>query len=113
MRILGRTDDMIIVRGINVFPGQVEAVLLTIPEVAEHYQLIIDRKGELDTLTVQVEVTKDVFSDKISDLMRLENKVGKSLKTVLNLSAKVELVEPGTIPRSMGKAQRVIDKRKI
>ncbi len=58
-------------------------------------------------------MTKDVFSDKISDLMRLENKVGKSLKTVLNLSAKVELVEPGTIPRSMGKAQRVIDKRKI
>jgi len=113
MRILGRTDDMIIVRGINVFPGQVEAVLLTIPEVAENYQLIIDRKGELDTLTVQVEVTKDVFSDKISDLMRLENKVGKSLKTVLNLSAKVELVEPGTIPQSMGKAQRVIDKRKI
>jgi len=112
MRILGRTDDMIIVRGINVFPGQVEAVLMNIPEVAEHYQLVVDREKELDTLTVQVEVTKDVFSDKISDLMRLEDKVGKSLKTVLNLSAKIELVEPGTITRSMGKAQRVIDKRK-
>jgi len=113
MRILGRTDDMIIVRGINVFPGQVEAVLMDIPEVAEHYQLVVDREKELDTLGVQVEVTEDVFSDKISDLMVLEKKVTKALQTVLNISARVELVEPGTIPRSMGKAQRVIDKRKI
>ncbi|KAF5420559.1 MAG: phenylacetate-CoA ligase, partial [Candidatus Methanocomedens sp.] len=113
MRILGRTDDMIIVRGINVFPGQVEAVLMDIPEVAEHYQLVVDREKELDTLTVQVEVTEDVFSDKISDLMVLEKKVTKALQSVLNISARVELVEPGTIPRSMGKAQRVIDNRKI
>jgi len=113
MRILGRTDDMIIVRGINVFPGQVEAVLMGIPEVAEHYQLIVEREGELDRLTVQVEVTENVFSDKISDLMKLEKKVGKALHTVLNITGKVELVEPGTIPRSMGKAQRVIDKRNI
>ncbi len=113
MRILGRTDDMIIVRGINVFPGQVEAVLMGIPEVAEHYQLIVEREGELDRLTVQVEVTENVFSDKISDLMKLEKKVGKALHTVLNITGKVELVEPGTIPRSMGKAQRVIDKRNM
>jgi len=113
MRILGRTDDMIIVRGINVFPGQVEAVLMDIPEVAEHYQLVVDREKELDTLTVQVEVTRDVFSDKISDLMVLEKNVTKALLSVLNISARVELVEPGTIPRSMGKAQRVIDNRKI
>lgn len=113
MRILGRTDDMIIIRGINVFPGQVEAVLMKIPEVAEHYQIIVEREGELDKLTVQVEVTWDVFSDKVSDLMKLEKKVGKALHTVLNITGKVELVEPGTIPRSMGKAQRVIDKRKI
>ncbi len=113
MRILGRTDDMIIVKGINVFPGQVEAVLMDIPEVAEHYRLVVDRKEELDTLTVQVEVTKDFFSDKKSDLIVLEKKVTKSLHTVLNISARVELMEPGTIPRSTGKAQRVIDKRKI
>ena len=104
---------MIIVRGINVFPGQVETVLMNIPEVAEHYQLVVNGEKELDTLTVQVEVTEDVFSDKISDLMVLEKKVTKSLLSVLNISARVELVEPGTIPRSMGKAQRVIDNRKI
>jgi len=104
---------MIIVRGINVFPGQVEAVLMNIPEVAEHYQLVVNREKELDTLTAQVEVTEDVFSDKISDLMILEKKVTKALQTVLNISARVELVEPGTIPCSMGKAQTVIDNRKI
>ncbi|TFH40599.1 MAG: phenylacetate--CoA ligase family protein, partial [ANME-2 cluster archaeon] len=113
MRILGRTDDMIIIRGINVFPGQVEAVLMDIPEVAEHYQLVVGREGELDTLTVKIEVTEEVFSDKISDLMALEKKIGKALHTVLNIAGKVELVEPGSIPRSMGKAQRVIDNRKL
>jgi phenylacetate-CoA ligase len=113
MRILGRTDDMIIIRGINVFPGQVEAVLMDIPEVAEQYLLVVDRVKELDTLTVQVEVTRDVFSNKISDLMVLEKKVIKALQAVLNISANVELMEPGTIPRSTGKAQRIIDKRKI
>lgn len=86
---------------------------MDIPEVGEHYQLVVDREKELDTLRVQVEVTEDVFSDKISDLMALEKKVTKSLLSVLNISARVELVEPGTIPRSMGKAQRVIDNRKI
>lgn len=113
MRILGRTDDMIIVRGINVFPSQVESVLMTIPEVGDHYQLIVDRKGPLDVMTARVEVTESAFSDKIGDLMSLSKKVSKELKGVLNIMADVELVEPGTIPRSMGKAQRVIDKRKV
>ncbi len=113
MRILGRTDDMIIVRGINVFPSQVESVLMRIPEVGDNYQIIVDRKGPLDVMTVKVEVTESTFSDKISDLMTLSKMVGKELKNVLNITAEVELVEPGTIPRSMGKAQRVIDNRKV
>lgn len=113
MRILGRTDDMLIIRGINVFPSQVESVLLRIPEIGEQYQIMVDRKGPLDVMTVKVEVTEQAFSDKISDLMSLSKRVAKELQKVLNVSAEVELVEQGTIPRSMGKAQRVIDKRKV
>jgi phenylacetate-CoA ligase len=113
MRILGRTDDMIVVRGINVFPSQVESVLMRIPEVGDHYQIIVDRKGPLDVMTVEVEVTEQVFSDKIADLMTLSKRVSKELKNVLNITAEVNLVEPGSIPRSMGKAKRVIDKRQV
>jgi phenylacetate-CoA ligase len=113
MRILGRTDDMIVVRGINVFPSQVESVLMRIPEVGDHYQIIVDRKGPLDVMTVEVEVTEQVFSDKIADLMTLSKRVSKELKNVLNITAEVDLVEPGSIPRSMGKAKRVIDKRQV
>lgn len=99
MRILGRTDDMIVVRGINVFPSQIESVLMRIPEVGDNYQIIVDRKGPLDVMMVKVEVTESTFSDKISDLMTLSKMVGKELKNVLNLTAEVELVEPGTIDR--------------
>ncbi len=113
MRILGRTDDMIVVRGINIFPSQVESVLMRIPEIGENYQIIVDRKGPLDVMTVKVEVTESTFSDKISDLMTLSKMVSKELRNVLNITAEVELVESGTIPRSMGKAQRVIDKREV
>ncbi len=113
MRILGRTDDMIIVRGINVFPSQVESVLMRTPEIGDNYQIIVDRKGPLDVMTVKVEVTESTFSDKIADLMSLSKAVSKQLKNVLNIMAEVELVEPGTIPRSEGKAQRVIDRRKV
>ncbi len=113
MRILGRTDDMIIVRGINVFPSQVESVLMRIPEIGDNYQIIVDRKGPLDVMTVKVEVTESTFSDKIADLMSLSNEVSRQLKSVLNITAEVELVEPGVIPRSEGKARRVIDKRKV
>jgi phenylacetate-CoA ligase len=113
MRILGRTDDMIVVRGINVFPSQVESVLMRIPEIGEHYQIIVDRKGPLDVMTVKVEMTESTFSDKIADLMSLSKTVSRLLKGVLNITAAVELVEPGTIPRSMGKAQHVIDRRKV
>ena len=113
MRILGRTDDMIVVRGINVFPSQVESVLMRIPEIGEHYQIIVDRKGPLDVMSVKVEMTESTFSDKIADLMSLSKTVARLLKGVLNITAEVELVEPGTIPRSMGKAQHVIDRRKV
>lgn len=113
MRILGRTDDMIIVRGINVFPSQVESVLMKIPEIGDNYLIIVDRKGPLDVMTVKVEVTESAFSDKIADLMSLSKAVSQQLKGVLNIMADVELVEPGTIPRSEGKAQRVIDNREV
>ena len=113
MRILGRTDDMLIIRGINVFPSQVESVLMNIPEVGDHWEILVDRKGPLDMMTVRVELTQAGFSDKIGDLMKLRKKVSKELKGVLNIAAEVDLVEPGTIPRSMGKAKRVTDNRKV
>ncbi len=113
MRILGRTDDMLIIRGINVFPSQVESVLMDIPEVGDHWEILVDRKGPLDMMTVKVELTPAGFSDKIGDLMKLRKKISKELKGVLNIAAEVDLVEPGTIPRSMGKAKRVTDNRKV
>ncbi len=113
MRVLGRADDMLIVRGINVFPGQVESVLMNIPEVGEHFMIIVDRINELDIMKVQIEMTDAAFSDKVTDIMDLEKKVGAALKSVLNIAVKVELVEHGSLPRSMGKAKKVIDNRKI
>jgi len=106
-------DDIIIVRGINVFPSQVDSVLMRIPDIGEQYQIVVDRKGPMDVMTVRVEVTESAFSDKIADPMSLSKKVSKELQCVQNLTAEVELVEPGTIPRSEGKAKRVIDKRKV
>ncbi|MDD2440155.1 MAG: phenylacetate--CoA ligase, partial [Methanosarcinaceae archaeon] len=111
-RITGRSDDMLIIRGINVFPGQVESVLLKIPEVGEHFMLIVDRVGELDTMKVKIEMSESAFSDRMSDMMKLEQKVAAALKSVLNLAVKVELVEHGSLPRSTGKSKRVIDNRK-
>lgn len=111
MRVLGRADDMLIVRGINVFPGQVESVLMNIPEVGEHFMIVVDRVNELDIMKVQIEMTDEAFSDKVNDIISLEKRVGAALKNVLNLAVKVELVENGTIPRSMGKAKKVIDNR--
>ena len=113
MRVLGRADDMLIIRGINVFPGQIESVLLKIPEVGDHFMIIVDRINELDTMTVQIEMTDEAFSDKVNDIIQLEKKVGSALKSVLNLSVKVELVEHGSLPRSMGKSKKVIDNRKL
>ncbi|MGE5308700.1 MAG: phenylacetate--CoA ligase family protein [Deltaproteobacteria bacterium] len=111
-KISGRTDDMIIVRGINVFPSQVEHVLLGIEGTKPHYQLIVDRKaGELDELEILVEVEQKMFSDEIKQLRLLEERIRKEIDVVLGVNAKVRLVEPKTIERSEGKAKRVIDKR--
>lgn len=112
-RVMGRTDDMIIIRGVNVFPSQIEDVLLEIGGVEPHYQLIITREGTLDYLEVLVEVTEELFSDKIKNMETLSNTISQKLNSVLQLSAKITLVEPRSIPRSEGKANRVIDKRHI
>lgn len=112
MRLKGRSDDMVIVRGINVFPGQVEYVLIKFPEVSPHFMIIIDREGELDSMTVQVELV-DMASDKLDDYYKLKSSIQHELKSILNLHADVEFVAPGTIPRSEGKAKRVTDKRQF
>ena len=113
-RIMGRSDDMLIIRGINVFPSQVESVVLSIPEFAPHFLLVIDRVNNLDTLQVQVEVRQDYFTqyyDTLPALNALEAKLVHKLKSVLSISAKVQLKAPGTIERSMGKSKFVLDKR--
>ena len=111
-KIVGRTDDMIIVRGINVFPSQIEHVLLGIEGIRPHYQLVVDRKaGELDELEVIVEVDEKIFSDEMKTLRGLEEKIKKEIESVLGVVVRVKLVEPKTIERSEGKAKRVIDKR--
>ena len=110
-RILGRSDDMLIIRGINVFPSQVEAVILEIPEIAPRYMLVVDRKNNLDTLEVQVELRPDSFSDDMGSMLALKRKLSDRLKSVLSISAEVKLVEPNSLPRSEGKSTRVIDKR--
>jgi phenylacetate-CoA ligase len=111
-RISGRTDDMLIIRGVNVFPSQIEAVLMEIEGVEPHYQLIVSREGTLDVLEVQVEINESVFSDAIKGLEKLAKRVETDIKDLLGVSCKVKLVEPKTIQRSEGKATRVIDKRK-
>ncbi len=110
-RIVGRTDDMIIVRGINVFPSQIEHVLMRIPEVGDNFQVVITRKGSLDELKVRVELKDELFTGELSDLERIVQKIQKELQKELNLRAEVELVEKGTIERSTGKAKRVLDLR--
>lgn len=113
-KIKGRTDDMIVVRGINVFPSQIEHVLLSIEGTQPHYQLIVDRKaGELDELEILVEVEEKIFSDEVKEMQILEEKIRKEIGSILGISARVKLVEPKTIERSEGKAKRVIDKRKL
>lgn len=110
-RMSGRSDDMLIIRGVNVFPSQIESVLLTIKGIEPHYQLIVDREDNLDTLEVQVEVTEQTFSDEIKVLQERSDSIRKAIKDLLGITCKVRLVEPKTIARSEGKAQRVIDRR--
>ncbi|MCL6446767.1 MAG: phenylacetate--CoA ligase [Armatimonadetes bacterium] len=112
-RITGRTDDMLIIRGVNVFPSQVESVLLESGETEPHYLLVVDRKGNLDQLEIWVEVGEELFSDKVRQLEDLEQRLRERIESVLGISARVRLVEPNTIPRSEGKARRVVDRREI
>lgn len=113
-KIKGRTDDMIIVRGINVFPSQIEHVLLGIEGIHPHYQLVIDRKAhKLDEVEIMVEVDEKIFSDEIKRMSALEQKIRKEIEAILSIGVSVKLVEPKTIQRSEGKAKRVVDKRSI
>ncbi len=113
MKLCGRTDDMLIIRGVNVFPSQIESVLLELGETAPHYLIIVDRVGNHDTIEVQVEMTESFFSDSVKYIESLEHRIKSKLDSVLGLNVRVRLVEPKTLARSEGKAKRVIDKRKM
>ena len=114
-RVTGRSDDMLIIRGVNVFPSQIEAILLAIEGVEPQYQLIVDRAGNLDTLEIQVEVGEQVFAnaDEVRVIQNMERRIVKDIKDYLGVTAKVKLVEPKTIQRLEGKSSRVLDKRRI
>ena len=104
---------MMIIRGVNVFPSQIEAGLLAVEGTLPHYQILVDRVKGLDQLEVQVEVTSDFFSDTVGALEKLQHRLSHSIEHVLGLRAEVRLVEPHTLQRSEGKAKRVLDKRQL
>jgi phenylacetate-CoA ligase len=110
-RMSGRSDDMLIIRGVNVFPSQIESILMGVEGVEPHYLLIVDRKENLDTLEIQVEVDEKLFSDEIKHLQALSTRIEKQIKEMLGVTCRVRLVEPKSITRSEGKAKRVIDNR--
>jgi phenylacetate-CoA ligase len=112
-KIYGRSDDMLIIRGVNVFPQQIEALLIEAEGIEPHYQIIVDRKGALDDIEIMVEVNEKIFSDELKVMNELPQKIAAKMRSILGISAKITLVEPRTIERSVGKAKRVIDKRKI
>jgi phenylacetate-CoA ligase len=110
-RIMGRTDDMLVIRGVNVFPSQIETVLLRVAGVAPHYQLIVDRVNSTDTLEVQVELTEEMFSDTVADVERIRDEIKEGIKSVVGIAASIKLVPPKSIQRSEGKAKRTVDRR--
>ena len=112
-RIMGRSDDMLIIRGVNVFPTQIESVILEMAEFEPHYLLIVGRENNTDTMELQVEVRPEFYSDEINKMLALKKKLGARLQSVLGLGVNVKLVEPRSIERSVGKAKRVIDNRKL
>ena len=112
-RIKGRVDDMFVLRGVNIFPSEVERVLMSLPEVGRSYQIVLERKGGLDHMKVRVEIKKEFFGGSFEDLKILQNKIKAKFKVELMVTPQVELVEPATLPRTTGKAQRLIDKREI
>ena len=109
---MGRTDDMLIIRGVNVFPSQIETVLLN-EGYQPNYQIVVDRKNNTDTFEVNVEMTHEKFTDKVSDILKMEKALAAAMKTMLGINPAVHLVAPKQIARSEGKAVRVIDKRKL
>ncbi len=112
-KVAGRTDNMLIIRGVNVFPSQIESVLLGIDGIDPFYQILVDRKGAMDEVEVQVEVDEKIFTDDSYDLNELSARIAEKLKAALGIVIKISLVEAMTIPRSEGKAARVVDRRKI
>jgi phenylacetate-CoA ligase len=112
-RIKGRTDDMLIVGGVNVFPSQIETVLMKVPEVGNNYQIVLDRENNLDRIHIRVELYSKMFSGDIKALNNLKNKIVEQLRALITVNPRVELLEPGSLPPSTGKAVRVIDKREI
>lgn len=112
-RIMGRTDDMLIIRGVNVFPSQIEEVLMNIPEVGTNYQIQLDREEHLDKLTIKVELYQKFFHGDLSELRAIKTKITDAVKNEIIITPNIELVEPGTLEPSMGKAKRVVDNRQI
>ena len=112
-KCMGRSDDMLIIRGVNVFPSQIESVLLEMSETEPHYLLIVEREGTLDVLKLMVEVQEQFFSDEVKELVSLKKKIKSNIQSTLGISVDVKLVEPKTIERTAGKAKGVIDNRKI
>jgi len=110
-RVAGRTDDMLIIRGVNVFPSQIEEALLRVAGTAPHYEIHIERPGALDEITVRVEMSPQTFSDKLSDIQRLHDRIAQAINAVTGLQMRIELVEPQSLARFEGKARRVFDKR--
>ena len=111
-RFKGRSDDMLIIRGVNVFPSQVEAALINVEEVTPHYMIIVDRVNNLDTMEIQVELNTSYYTDEIRGIERVTKKIGHAISQALGLNAKITIVQPGSLKRSEGKAVHVIDKRK-
>ena len=110
---MGRSDDMLIIRGVNVFPSQIESVLLKMSNASPNYQIVVGRENNNDTFEIRVELTDEMFSDTISSIEMLEKKIAADMHAVLGIKAKIRLVEPNSIPRSEGKAKRVIDTRNL
>ena len=111
-KCVGRSDDMLIIRGVNVFPSQIESVLLEMSETTPHYQLVIDRVNNIDTLSVNVEINDHFWSDEIKEIENLKKRIHQNIASLIGINAKINLVEPHSIERFEGKAKRVIDKRK-
>ena len=110
-RVSARSDDMLIVHGVNLFPSQVETGLLSVPEVLPHYQIVLTPTDTMDLLEIRVEVTPESFCDNVASLENLRRRVFAAVKSIIGLSPKITLVEPNTLPRSEGKIKRVVDNR--